>query len=462
MAGAGMRSAPHILIPPDSNGAGSGPSSITSQDHETPYRSPELAMPGRQRQKEVKKHSLYISSAGQFRTFIDFTSLFAVIFCTVMVPYDMAFEPPRGLAIRAVDVGIESFFILELFLNFFTSYFDDTGEEITQHSKMAINYLKGWFIIDISSSVPGETATIVAEALIAASVDGGGDTSSMESLKNLKTLRILRLTKLLRLAKLGQILESMEFNYPALAVVIGLFRLGFTMMLVSHLNACIFYWVGTLNIGNSWISKYTQGCCDMSVALFAAEYYGANGTECFDPSLMPTEDTLYVDAVYWSLTTLATVRLRVIRIPTILKKSEPSVHRSRCTKLMIWAPHWQVGYGEITPCNEMEQLYTMTAMVIGSGMFAYIVGSISTVAMQSNGQEIQMRQKVLQLQEYLELRQIPGDMAQRVRRQCIHKWKNTVFDEEGLLKEFNPKMKRKIVDFIKGDVVSKVPLIAMR
>ena len=122
----------------------------------------------------------------------------------------------------------------------------------------------------------------------------------------------------------------------------------------------------------------------------------------------------------------------------------------------------QVGYGEITPCNEMEQLYTIAAMVIGSAMFAYIVGSISTVAMQANGQEQTMRNKVLQLQEYLELRQIPAEMAHRIRRQCIHKWKNTVFDEEGLLKEFNPKMKRKIVDFIKGDIASKVPLISLR
>ena len=302
------RSTPHILIPPDSNGANSGPSSATSHDHEAvPYRSPEVTQGQRQRE-EQKKSQCYISTAGQFRTFIDFTSLFAVIFCTIMVPYDMSFEPPRGLAIRAVDVGIESFFILELFMNFFTSYFDDHGEEITQYSKMTVNYLKGWFIIDISSSVPGETATMVAEALIAAQGAEGGDTSSVESLKNLKTLRILRLTKLLRLAKLGQILETLEFNYPSLAVAIGLFRLGFTMMLVSHLNACLFYWIGTQNIGNSWISKYMQGCCDTSVTLFSSESYGANGTECFDPSLIPTEDTLYVDAVYWSLTTLATVR----------------------------------------------------------------------------------------------------------------------------------------------------------
>ena len=89
-----------------------------------------------------------------------------------------------------------------------------------------------------------------------------------------------------------------------------------------------------------------------------------------------------------------------------------------------------VGYGDITPCNEMEQLYTTAAMVcvcvycvcvfvcvysracayqvVGSAMFAYIVGSISTVAMASNGQELKMRENILQLQEYLSLRRIPN------------------------------------------------------
>ena len=41
-------------------------------------------------------------------------------------------------------------------------------------------------------------------------------------------------------------------------------------------------------------------------------------------------------------------------------------------------------------------------------MFAYIVGSISTVAMASNGQELKMRENILQLQEYLSLRRIPN------------------------------------------------------
>jgi len=33
------------------------------------------------------------------------------------------------------------------------------------------------------------------------------------------------------------------------------------------------------------------------VTLFTAEGYGESGTECFDPSLLPAQDVLYVDAV---------------------------------------------------------------------------------------------------------------------------------------------------------------------
>lgn len=32
------------------------------------------------------------------------------------------------------------------------------------------------------------------------------------------------------------------------------------------------------------------------------------------------------------------------------------------------------GYGDITPCNEYELIYCTGAMLIGSGLFAYIVG----------------------------------------------------------------------------------------
>ena len=190
---------------------------------------------------------------------------------------------------------------------------------MTEYKKMAVAYMKGWFIIDAASSVPGETLGVIVLAINKAKGDSEG--GGVDALAKLKAIRILRLTKLLRLAKMAQILETLEFNLPALAMNIGLFRLAFTMFIVSHMNACLFYWIGTQNLGNSWISKYMFGCCDTSITLWSAQNYGVEGTDCFDPSIMPAEDTLYVDSLYWSLTTLATV-----------------------------------GYGDITPCNEMEQL----------------------------------------------------------------------------------------------------------
>ena len=171
---------------------------------------------------------------------------------------------------------------------------------------------------------------------------GGGG-----ALSSLKAIRILRLTKLLRLAKMAQILETIEFNMPSLAVVIGfcgergrmcararcllcvqvftpslavaigLFRLGFTMFIVSHFNACLFYWIGKLNIGNSWISKYTFGCCDTSKTLFTMQDYGGDWgpDDCFDVADLPGPDTMYVDSVYWFSHTLSLTHTLSLSLP---------------------------------------------------------------------------------------------------------------------------------------------------
>jgi hypothetical protein len=267
------------------------------------------------------------------------------------------------------------------------------------------------FLIDAVSSIPGESVTFIAERI------GSGDPQDLEALQNLKVIRIIRLTKLLRLAKLGKMLEAVEFNFPSISPIIGLFRLLFMMMMAAHINACIFYLIGSLNPGNSWLSAYLFGCCDRNVPLFTAQGYGKDGTPCYDPAKLPGQGVLYTNAIYWSFCTLATV-----------------------------------GYGEVAPCNEMEMLYCASAQVVGSAMFAYIVGSISTVVTSSSQQEIKMREYMRLLQEYLMIRKIPKYLADKVRRQCVHRWKRSVFDEEDLLDDFNPKMRREVAKVVYGEV----------
>jgi len=40
-----------------------------------------------------------------------------------------------------------------------------------------------------------------------------------------------------------------------------------------------------------------------------------------------------------------------------------------------------IGYGDITPCNELEMLFVSVSHILGSALFAYVVGGIATIAM---------------------------------------------------------------------------------
>ena len=40
-----------------------------------------------------------------------------------------------------------------------------------------------------------------------------------------------------------------------------------------------------------------------------------------------------------------------------------------------------IGYGDITPCNELEMLFVSMSHILGSALFAYVVGGIATIAM---------------------------------------------------------------------------------
>ena len=53
----------------------------------------------------------------------------------------------------AADLAVDSLFFIDMLLNFRTSYLKD-GELIVSPSKIAKNYLKGWFAIDFLSAVP--------------------------------------------------------------------------------------------------------------------------------------------------------------------------------------------------------------------------------------------------------------------------------------------------------------------
>jgi hypothetical protein len=325
-----------------------------------------------------------ISCTGPFRSFWDICSLVLVLYCTFSVPYDMCFEPPKSDAASIVDLIVEAFFIIEIFLNFFTTYFDpDDGEEIVHPLFIAIGYIKSWMPIDLVSSIPSEMITRIYPVLFP---DPDGTGGPPDALSKLQIIRILRLAKLLRLLRIKQLMEDIEMAVPSMRTVFGLFRLLFMMMILGHIQACIFYVMAKQNIGNSWVSKFHAGCCDPNLDFISGdqqlemETAGLRDEGCFTIDDMPSLEVLYTNSIYWSFTTLTSVVSRICTAEALHCKIGPGFveRRKICLVLVLVAIHMCLtnfqGYGDITPCNEYEMIYATSSMLVGSGMFAYIVG----------------------------------------------------------------------------------------
>ena len=67
------------------------------------------------------------------------------------------------------------------------------------------HYLRGWFLIDLVSSIPLEIITAILVSL-----DGGAGDGEGTGLRLLRALRLVRLLRLLRLLKLQRYINILE------------------------------------------------------------------------------------------------------------------------------------------------------------------------------------------------------------------------------------------------------------
>ena len=145
----------------------------------------------------------------------------AHVFISIIVPMRAGFDQIDSDSPKfwfAFDIVSDLYFYFDMFLNFRTAFFD--GENVL-HSKtghVAWNYMKGWFIVDLSSCLPLSYILYINDptALPWRAAESGCEAStSAGSLKMLKILRLLRLGKMLRMLKLKELLEKYEDNKVA-------------------------------------------------------------------------------------------------------------------------------------------------------------------------------------------------------------------------------------------------------
>ena len=75
--------------------------------------------------------------------------LIALSFTAIYLPIRMAFfdEISKGLLI--VEYILDFIFLIDVFVNFLTAYYDDEHKLITDRGRIAKKYLTSWFLIDV-------------------------------------------------------------------------------------------------------------------------------------------------------------------------------------------------------------------------------------------------------------------------------------------------------------------------
>ncbi|XP_072229017.1 voltage-gated inwardly rectifying potassium channel KCNH6 [Leuresthes tenuis] len=221
-----------------------------------------------------------------FKAFWDWIILILVLYTAVFTPYSAAFLLDEHGDLRqrscgytcnplnVADLMVDVLFIADIVINLRTTYVDQNDEVITQPSRIAKHYIKGWFPIDLLAAIP-------FDLLIFSS--GSDEMATLTSL--LKTARLLRLVRVAR--KLDRYSE-----YGAAV----LFLLMCTFVLIAHWLACIWYAIGFVE------RPYTEtGWLDN-----LAEQLGKSYNDS-DSSSGPSVKDKYVTALYFTLSSLTSV-----------------------------------------------------------------------------------------------------------------------------------------------------------
>uniref|UniRef100_A0AAQ4P4G5 PAC domain-containing protein n=1 Tax=Gasterosteus aculeatus aculeatus TaxID=481459 RepID=A0AAQ4P4G5_GASAC len=245
-----------------------------------------------------------------FKTTWDWVILILTFYTAIMVPYNVSFKTKQNnLAWLVLDSVVDIVFLIDIVLNFHTTFVGPNGEIVSDARLIRMNYLKTWFVIDLLSCLPYD--------IINAFEHVNDGLSSLFS--SLKVIRLLRLGRVAR--KLDHYLE-----YGAAVLVLLVCVFG----LVAHWLACIWYSIGdyeVIDVATNTI-KTDSWLYQLALSIGTPYRYNASGTGQWEGG--PNKDTLYISSLYFTMTSLTTI-----------------------------------GFGNIAPATDGEKIFSVAMMMVG-------------------------------------------------------------------------------------------------
>lgn len=144
-----------------------------------------------------------ISNQSFMMTLFDVLGLFMILFTAVVTPFQLAFldvEVSWGSknSLFWMDRVVDIYFLFDICINFLRPVTDHTrGVDIIHLAEIRQQYLKGWFCIDVVSTLPLDVIGLMIKGMPV-------------SLKAVRLLRLLRLMKLARMLRATRTLQHWQ------------------------------------------------------------------------------------------------------------------------------------------------------------------------------------------------------------------------------------------------------------
>ncbi|XP_076141261.1 voltage-gated delayed rectifier potassium channel KCNH1-like isoform X1 [Alosa pseudoharengus] len=302
-----------------------------------------------------------------FKTTWDWVILILTFYTAIMVPYNVSFKTKQNnVTWLVVDSIVDVIFLVDIVLNFHTTFVGPAGEVISDPKLIRMNYLKTWFVIDLLSCLPYDVINAFEN------VDEG--ISSLFS--SLKVVRLLRLGRVAR--KLD---HYIEYGAAVLVLLVCVFGLA------AHWLACIWYSIGDYEVIDEDHNQVrTDSWLYMLAESVGTPYrFNVSGTGKWEGG--PSKDSVYITSLYFTMTSLTSI-----------------------------------GFGNIAPTTDGEKIFAVAMMMIGSLLYATIFGNVTTIFQQMYANTNRYHEMLNSVRDFLKLYQVPKGLSERVMDYIASTW----------------------------------------
>jgi CRP-like cAMP-binding protein len=364
---------------------------------------------------ERKAGRFVIFPRNPYKLIWDSLNLLILTYSIFRIFYALAFtlEICEWTPFTILDLVTDCFFLCDCFLNFFTSIEDsESGTQVSDLWTISKRYALGWFPLDLASSMP-------IDRIVCAMTN-----FNSSEIRFLKFIRLLKVFRILRILRIATRLEE-EFGH-LLHSSVRFIKFLCLMMLFTHICSCLWYltieWA-SCQVPEGFEGPYVScGCGPDQVCEdwnWLIKYAGTR--ELFE--LTVQNRSHYLISLYYTVVTLTTL-----------------------------------GYGDITPSNDLEFAFSTILSLLGAIMFSFLIGSIGRLLTRSNVIEISIEENTSKLVDFCRFKTMPAAFEKGVRRQICHAMNVAphFFTDISLLPRAT---QNRVLDAIANELLSGIPLL---